>query len=317
MAVKAKNELKIGILVAVTITLFILGFNFLRGKGFFSSDKGYYSYYDNVQGLQESAAVLLNGFKIGKVSEIILLEDRKIKVIFQLKKDIKVPVGTVAQLTSNDLISGTKIISLNFSDKKEYIKEDGFIEGESATGIFDNLGEQASPIFGVLQHTLISLDTVINTVNALINEDARRNLNASFASLEIVLKQLSELSTQLNAQSGNLSGVIKNANSITGNLANSNAKIANTLDNLENFSTNLNDAPIQETLDGLQVAATGLRDVVAKINDNNGSIGMLLNDKKLYNNLTNTLGTLDSLLGDLKEHPAKYINVSVFGRKAQ
>ncbi len=317
MAVKAKSELKIGILVAVAITLFILGFNFLRGKGFFSSDKEYYSYYDNIQGLQEAAAIQLNGYKVGKVSDIVLLDNQKIKVIFQVKKDIKIPVGSIAQLAANDLISGTKIISLSFSDRKEYIKEDGYIEGKSATGILDNLGEQASPIFGVLQHTLVSLDTVINTINDLINEDTRKHLNASFASLEIVLQQLSQLSASLNAQSGNLAGVISNANSITGNLAAGNARITNTLTNLERFSDDLNKAPIQQTLNELHTAAAGLQNIVNSIDKNNGSLGMMLNDKTLYNNLTTTLSTLNTLLSDVKEHPTKYINVSVFGRKAQ
>lgn len=316
MAVKVKNEVKIGILVAVTITLFILGFNFLRGRGVFSSDEEYYAYYDNVQGLQESAAIQLKGFKVGKVSDIVLQDDRRIRVTFQMDKDVKIPVGSIAQLASNDLISGTKIISLNFSNNTDYIKEGGLIKGEASGGLLDNLGDQVSPLVGVLNHTVVSLDTLLNTVNNIINDDTRKHLNSSFASLEVGLQELSVLAQKLNAQSGNLSGIIQNANSITGNLANSNARISNTLTNLENFSSSLNNAPVQQTLDELQKAASGLQGIVAKINDNNGSLGMLLSDKKLYNNLSSTLGTLDTLLGDLKAHPAKYINVSVFGRKA-
>ncbi len=317
MAVKIKNEVKIGILVAVTITLFILGFNFLRGKGLFSSDKEYYSYYDNVQGLQESAAVQLSGYAIGKVSRIELQPDRKIKVTFRMKKDIKIPKGTTAQLAAADLISGTKIISLNMTNEQEYIAEGGMIPGKAAGGILDNLGDQVSPLLGVVQHTVSSLDTLLNTVNNTINDDTRKHLNSSFASLEVVLQQLSGLATQLNAQSGNLAGVIKNANSITGNLANSNERISNTLGNLESFSTSLNKAPIQQTVEELQRTATSLQGIVSKINDSNGSLGMMLSDKKLYNNLTGTLGTLNTLLEDINKHPAKYINISVFGRKVK
>lgn len=317
MAVKVKNEVKIGILVAVTITLFILGFNFLRGRGIFSSDKEYYSYYDNVQGLQESAAVQLNGYAIGKVSQIALQPDRKIKVTFRLKKDIKVPKGTTAQLASADLISGTKIISLNMTNAPEYIAEGGLILGKASGGILDNLGDQVSPLLGIVQHTVSSLDTLLNTVNNTINDDTRKHLNSSFASLEVVLQQLSGLATQLNAQSGNLAGVIKNANSITGNLASSNERISNTLGNLESFSTSLNKAPIQQTVEELQRTAASLQGIVSKINDNNGSLGMLLSDKKLYNNLTGTLGSLNTLLEDINKHPAKYINISVFGRKVK
>lgn len=316
MAVKARNELKIGILVAVTIAVFILGFNFLRGRGFFSSDKEYYSYYDNIQGLQEAASVQLKGYTVGKVSDILLQSDGRIKVTILLKKEINVPQGSIAQLVSNDLISGTKIISLSFSDSRQYIPEEGVIEGKASAGILDNLGDQVSPLVGVLQHAVVSLDTLLNTVNNIINDDARRHLNASFEALEVGLNELSQLSASLNAQSSNIAGVLNNANSITGNLAASNAQITNTLGNLEEFSSSLKAAPIQQTLNDLESAAAGLQGIVSKINDNQGSVGMLLSDKKLYENLTETLGTLDKLLGDLKENPARYINVSVFGRKS-
>jgi len=317
MAGKVKSEVKIGILVAVTIAMFILGFNFLRGRGVFSSDKEYYAYYGNVQGLQESAAVQLNGFAIGKVSEIELQPDRRIRVTFLLDKKIKVPRGSVAQITANDLISGTKIITLNMTNDPVAIPEGGQIQGKQSSGILDNLGEQVSPLVSVLQHTVVSLDTLLNTVNNIIDDDTRRHLNSSFASLEVTLQQLSGLATQLNAQSGNLAGVIRNAHSITGNLADNNMQITSTLNNLERFSTSLNNAPVQQTVDELQRTAASLQAIVAKINDNNGSLGMVLNDKQLYHNLTGTLGALDTLLTDLKAHPAKYINVSVFGRRVK
>jgi phospholipid/cholesterol/gamma-HCH transport system substrate-binding protein len=319
MAFKMKNEVKIGLLVTVTIALFILGFNFLRGRGVFSSDKKYYVYYDNVQGLQESAVVQLNGFAIGKVAEteLELQPVRRIKVTLLLNKEIKVPRGSIAQLASADLISGTKLIALNMTNDPTPIPEGGVITGKASGGILDNLGDQVSPLVGVLQHTVVSLDTLLNTVNNIINDDTRKHLNSSFASLEIVLQQLSGLTTQLNAQSGNLAGMIKNANSITGNLANSNERITNTLGNLESFSTSLNKAPVQQTVEELQRAAASLQGIVSKINDNDGTLGMLLSDKKLYNNLSSTLNTLDTLLGDINRHPAKYINISVFGRKAK
>jgi len=316
MAGKIKNEVKIGIMVTVTIAVFILGFNFLRGRGVFSSDKEYHTFYKDVQGLQESAVVQLKGLGVGKVTGIELQQDR-IKVTFTLHKNIKLNKGTLAQLASADLISGTKIISLNVDnvDKGIEIQEGGFIAGKESEGILDNLGSQVSPLVGVLQHTVISLDTLLNTVNNIINDDTRKHLNASFAALEIGLDQLSSLATQLNAQSSNLAGVIKNANSITGNLAANNQQITNTLNNLDHFSSSLNNAPIQQTVEQLQSAATALQGIVSKINNNDGSLGMLLTDKRLYNNLSSTLGTLDTVLTDLKAHPAKYINVSVFGRK--
>lgn len=317
MAAKISNEIKIGIMVVATLALFIFGFNFLRGRGVFSSENEYYVFYKDIKGLQEAAVIQLNGYNIGKVGKIELQPNNQLKVTLLVKKDIAIPQGTVAQLASSDLISGTKNITLVFGNSTAILPPESKMEGKEPEGLLDNLSSEVSPIMIAVHHAVTSLDTLLNTVNHIINEDTRRNLNASFASLEVTLKELSVLSKQLNAQSGNLAGVIKNANSITDNLANNNGHITNTLTNLESFSTSLNNAPIQQTVDDLQKTVGSLQGIVGKIDQNNGSLGLLLNDKKLYNNLSNTLGTLDTLLGDLKQHPAKYINVSVFGRKAQ
>lgn len=318
MAVKVKNELKIGILVVAAIVMFVLGLNFLKGKSIFSSENEYYTYYDNVQGLQESASVQLSGLSIGRVSGIELQKDKRIKVIFTLDKKVKIPTGSIAKLASADLISGTKIIDLELSDSVTSTLKDGsFIQGKDFTGLLDNLSENVSPLVSSLQHTIITVDTLVSSVNSLFNEETRRHLNQSMTSLDVALKQLSELAASLNNQSSNLSGVIANANSITSNLANSNGKISNTLNNLETFSNTLSGSEMDKTLSSLQQAASGLQGIVSKINDNQGSLGMILSDKQLYNNLTTTLSTLNILLADLKAHPAKYINVSVFGRKVK
>jgi len=314
---KPRNEIKIGLMVAITITLFILGINFLRGKGIFSSDKGYFTTYGDIQGLQESAEVRLNGLKIGQVDKIELQKDRRIKVHFLLKKDIRIPKGSFVQLTSADLISGTKILNLEMSNNADLLPENSFVQSKEAEGLLGNLGSQVSPMLETVTHTVVSLDTLLNTINDIINDDTRKHLNASFASLEVGLNQLSGLATELNKQSGELAGVIRNANSITGNLAANNAQINNTLNNLQDFSTSLKNAPVQETVEDLRQAAADLQSLVAKANNSNGSLGLLMNDKRLYNNLSTTLGTLDTLLGDVKAHPGKYINVSVFGSKAR
>ena len=317
MAVKVKNELKIGIMVAAAIVLLVLGLNFLKGKNIFSSENEYYTYYDNVQGLQESAIVQLNGLGIGKVATIALQPDKTIKVTFSVDKDVKIPVGSVAKLATNDLISGTKVIALQLSDSSQYIENDNFIKGEGSEGLLDNISETVSPLVGSVRNTIITLDTLLSSVNSIVNGQTRQHLNQSFASLDTALRQFAALSKVLNEQSQNLTGVIENVNSITGNLAANNEKINTTLTNLESFSTSLNQGDIQKTLQNLQAATNSLQGFMKQVNDNNGTLGMLVNDKKLYDNLTSTLSALDILLEDVKKHPAKYINVSVFGRKVK
>jgi len=315
MAVKVKNELKIGIMVVVAIVLLVLGLNYLKGKNIFSSENEYYTYYDNVQGLQESAIVQLNGLGIGKVSEVTLQPDKRIKVMFTVDKDVKIPAGSIAKLAANDLISGTKVISLRLSDSSRYLKDDDFIQGEGSEGLLDNLSETVSPLVGSVQNTIITLDTLLSSVNSIVNGQTRQHLNQSFASLDTALRQFATLAKVLNQQSQNLAGVIENANNITGNLASNNEKINTTFTNLEAFSNSLSAADIQKTLQDLQAAADQLKSFMTKVNDNNGTLGMLVTDKQLYHNLTSTLSSLDILLDDVKKHPAKYINISVFGRK--
>lgn len=317
MAIKVKNELKIGILVAAAIVLLVLGLNFLKGKNIFSSENEFYTYYDNVQGLQESAIVQINGLGIGKVSSIALQPDKRIKVAFTVAKKLDVPVGSVAKLATSDIISGTKVISLQLTDSTRFLKDGDFIKSEGSQGLLDNLSETVSPLLGSVQNTVITLDTLLNSVNNIINGQTRKHLNRSFAALDTALIQFAELSKVLNAQSQHLAGVIENVNSITSNLANNNEKINSTLSNLETFSTELTKGDIQQTLQDLQAASAQFKGLMTKINENDGTLGMLVNDKKLYENLTKTLSSLDLLLDDVKQHPAKYINVSVFGRKTK
>ncbi len=312
---KIGNEIKIGVMVVVAILMFIIGLNFLKGNNLFSSDLEFYTYYDNVQGLQNSATVQLNGLNIGKVTNIELQPDKKIRVDFNINKGINIPEGSIAKLTSNDFISGTKVISMLMSENETFIEDGSYVTSQESEGILDDISESVSPLVATVRNTLTSLDTVLNSVNSLINEQTRHHLNASFASLEVTMEELAALSKVLNAQSQNLGGVIKNANSITSNLASNNEKLNTTFSNLESFSNQLNQAEIDKTLKDLQNAAHSFERISAKINENEGTLGMILNDKELYHSLNRTLNAMDTLMTDLKRNPSKYINVSVFGSK--
>lgn len=317
MAFKIKDEIKIGLLVLVAILALILGLNFLKGNSIFSSNKDFYTNYTNVVGLQNSAVVQINGFIVGKVTSIKLLPNKTIKVGFSVKKDINIPEGSVAQLSSNDLISGTKVISLKLSNNSQMIPEDGNVEGKESTGLLDNLSETVSPVIGTVKNTLITLDTLINSVNTIVNDQTRAHLNSSFTSLDKTLKDLAILSETLNKQTQNINGIMSGANSVVTNFETNNEKINTSLSNLQGFTDKLNKTEIDKTLNNLEATSKELKAFIAKVNDTSGSLGMILTDKKLYNNITSTVGALDTLIGDVKKHPAKYINISVFGSKAR
>jgi len=317
MAVKMKNEFRIGLLVAVAIAFLILGYNFLRGRGFFSNEDQYYTYYDNVAGLQKSAMVTFEGVQVGKVIGIDLQDDRRIRVtIGMTDKTFQIPVGSKAQLNSDNLLAGTKNITLILSDNSQKLQPGDTLESVGSTGMFDNISAEMGPLVKSLHHTIGTVDTLINSVNMIINTQARAHLENSFNSLDDALTDLAALSKSLSQQTGNLNAVMNNLNSVTGNLAENNEQVSAILRNAESATAKISNSKIQESFENIEAATKSLQQTLSQIESSNGSMGLLIRDRQLYDNLNRSLSSLDTLLKDVKQRPSRYINVSVFGRKA-
>lgn len=317
MAVKSGKEWKIGLIVVVAILIFVFGLNFLIGKNIFSSENQYYAYYNNVQGLQESAVVQVSGMTVGRVSGIALQPDKRVKVSFTTLKSLKIPQGSVAKLDAADMISGTKIITLRLSNNSIDYADNATIPSEDFKGLMDNISQNVSPLLTSVQHTVVTIDTLISSVNSLFNSETQKHLSNSLASTDKALAQLAAFSKTLNEQSKTMAEMMQNLNSISANLAKNNNNISQTLGNINRLSGQLSSSKLDETLKNLQQTTDNLKSITEKINNDKGSLGLMLNDKKLYNNMTASLNSLNALLSDLKQHPAKYINVSVFGRKVK
>lgn len=313
---KFTKEVRIGVLVAAAIFIFFAGFYFLKGANVFSGENEYYAYYDDVQGLQPSSPVQIKGMAIGRVSSIDLNGGDKVKVTIAVAKKREIPKGSVAKLISTDLL-GTKAISIELSSSTEMIKDEDALPSAIEGGIIDAISLEITPLLKDLRHAVGSLDTVLAGVNSVLDTKAQENLRNSIASLDVTMKNFSQLSGRLNGESAELASVIHNANSITTNLANNNDRISNILKNAELTTDQLSKAPIEQTLRNLQGTIDQLQGVVNKINSNDGTLGLLVNDKGLYNNLNTSLNTLNSLMSDIEAHPTRYINVTIFGRKKQ
>lgn len=309
------KEVKVGLMVAISVLIFFAGFYYLKGSSLVSGQKTYYSFFDNVQGLTPSSFVVVKGVNVGKIKSIELNTDElgnpTIKVAMAVDKNIQIPEGTVAKIISTDLL-GAKVMGLELGTRSEQIADGGTIPGEVVSGLMDNVSSEITPLLKNVRSVVTSLDTVVNNV---LNPASQKQLANAIASLEATMKNFESLSKKLNAEGDALAGVINNANSITGNLAKSNEKITNILNNAEQLTDKLAAAPIDQTLIKLNKGVDDLQSLLNKINSGQGSIGMLVNDKDLYNNLTTTLSSLDKLVSDLKAHPSRYINVSVFGKK--
>lgn len=311
---KLSKEVRIGILVTVSLLVFFAGFYFLKGANVFSGENEYHTFYDNVEGLQPSAPVQVKGMSVGRVSKIELNGNEKVKVTISVSKKVKLPQGTAARLAAADLL-GTKVISLDLGSGAGVIEDDATLPASIEGGILDNLSVEISPLIKDLRHAVNTLDTILISVSGVLNEQTQAKLSSSIESLDITMKNFSELSTKINGESDQLASVIRNANSITSNLANNNQAITDIISNAKATTEQLSNAPIEQTFKDLQAASNQLQGVIQKMNSNQGTLGMLVNDKQLYENLTQSLKTLDLLIADVNAHPYRYINVTIFGRK--
>jgi phospholipid/cholesterol/gamma-HCH transport system substrate-binding protein len=311
---KITNETKVGILTALTITLFIVGYNFLKGNDIFSSEIALYAKYDKVEGLAKSKPVLVNGYQIGRVSDLTLLPNSQILVQFKVNPQYQVPKNTIARLESTDLL-GSKAIVLDLGNSTKLAQD-----GDTLTAnVQQNLLEKVQPVQKKAELIIDRLDSVLVSVNNILNPNFQKNVDKSFNSIAQTLQNLEATSKKVDnivgTEAVRLDAIMANAESISDNLKNYNKQITSILNNLDKVTTEVAQTNFKQTVDNASKAIADLQTTIHKINSGKGSIGLLLNDEGLYNNLKNSSVSLDKLLIDVKENPKKYVHFSVFGGK--
>ncbi len=309
---KITNETKIGALTSIAIVLLILGFNFLKGKDLFEHSKKIYAIFKNVDGLELSNSVSIKGLDVGSVYAIQATDKNidGILVTISMKKDVNIPKNSIASINSG-LISSSNII-IKKGDATDYIQDGDTLMAIEKGSILTEFQSSLSPVVATLNGTLGSLDSLIQVVGSLFNPAVKDNFTSIIGNLA---KSSASLQIMLNDRTSSLAHSMSHLDSFTNNLASNNARITGTLDNLEKTTGKLANAKIDETLASAQAAMNSLKDAINKVNSTNGSLGLLLNDKKLYQNLENTSRSLNILMDDLRVHPKRYVSISVFGRK--
>jgi phospholipid/cholesterol/gamma-HCH transport system substrate-binding protein len=311
---KISNETKVGILAAITIAILIIGYNFLKGNDIFVSENEFYAKYDKVDGLAVSKPVLVNGYQIGRVSALTLLANGQVLAQFKIKPQYEVPKNTIARLESTDLL-GSKAVVFDLGNSLQYA-----IDGDTLNAnVQANLLEQVEPVQKKAQQIVAKMDSVLTSVNMILNPDFQRNVNRSFASIANTLQTLESTSKTVDGavgiQAKRIDVILANAESISNNLKNNNEKINAMVSNFNSFSNQMASTNIKETIDNANKAVTELQAAVNKVNQGTGSIALLLNDDKLYNNLNKSAADLDKLMVDVKANPKRYVSFSVFGGK--
>jgi phospholipid/cholesterol/gamma-HCH transport system substrate-binding protein len=307
---KISNETKVGALTAVAITVLILGFNFLKGKSTGGND--IFAVFPNVEKLVVSNPVFINGLQVGKVTN--LKEKDKnlsgIVVTITLSKDINIPRNSVATLNS-ELLGGTGV-NIFLGNGTDYIKEGDTIRTERSLGLTDKLQKSIDPAIDNINKTLLSLDDVLQKMNTILDPNTRNNLQGIIANLATSSHSLEQL---LNTETGMLAKTIGNLNTITSDFARNGPKIDSTFSNLQTATDKLSKAKIAEAVESMQRTMSELEGAIGKIDSKEGTVGLLLNDRQLYDEVRRTNRSLTILLDDLRVHPKRYINISLFGPK--
>lgn len=307
---KIKNEVKIGIVAAIGVMLLFFGMTFLKGLDIFSSDNQYKMKFSDITGLSASSPIYADGYRVGTVKAIDYDFNRQgdITVDVGINKDMQIPEGTKAEIVS-DLLGNVQVNLLMDRSVEKMLAPGGIIDGT----INDGAMGQVKDMVPAIKKMLPKLDSILVSVNTLLADPnipaTLHNVNLISSDLTNSTKQLNLLLAQLNARMPQLLG---KTNNLLDN-ASSTMVSANTM--IGSLNGKVDSLDMAQTMQKVQHTLDNVQQLTDKINNSNGSLGLLINDNKLYDNLNNTVRDADSLLTNLKAHPKRYVHFSIFGKK--
>ncbi|MDG1263317.1 MAG: MlaD family protein [Flavobacteriaceae bacterium] len=303
---KPTKEIKAALFVLLGTFSFLIGFNFLNGTSLFKSEKNLYAIYDQVEGLQTGTNVTVNGLSVGKVSSIdFFLNTNKILVKFTVRNDLNFSKNSIAEIYEAGLIGGKSIAIIPVLDGKKPLISGDTLVSRTKPGLTDVVGSEIAPLQKKLEQVLINADTLISSLNTVLDDQAQQGLNKA-------LSEVSYTVSNLNAISSSISKILVSQDS----------NINQTINNLSQASANINqisDSLIKTDLKGMvnkfENTVTSLNSILKSIESGEGTIGKLMKDEDLYNNLEASTKEVELLIKDLKEHPKRYVHFSLFGKK--
>ena len=312
---KYSKEIKAGLIAILAIVGFVFLFQFMKGKSFFTTDNIYYAKFDNVEGLEQSNPVSINGLKVGQVDKIIPKTSKDGKLHFVVKllidKAYSFSKNSTAEIFEPGLMSGKEMRVNLIYDNAPLAKDGDTLKGAFQISLMSNLSSQVGPVKDQLQSVLAKVDSAVASTNKILDEQNRREIKALLASLNQTVASFKATSDNTNklisSNQKGIENVVSNANETM-----KSAKIA--VDKYGNVAESIDTKQLNQTIAKLSEVSNKLNQVVSGIQNGEGSLGKLTKDEELYKNLNETSANLNSLVKDIKENPKRYINVSVFGK---
>jgi phospholipid/cholesterol/gamma-HCH transport system substrate-binding protein len=311
---KISNEVKVGAVVLLTLLVFIWLYNFLKGKDFLTSSAIYYSIYDKTGGLAESSPVEINGHKVGVVQSIEFTdpESGKLLAVFSVDKNFKLPKNTVAEIVPVSLLGGMKVQFVYGKGPGTYSEGDT-IPGKLAESLMDKVETEFLPVKEKVTDLIVVLDSVISSVNEVMNKDFKNNLGKTLSNLNNTTESLDKI---VGSKEKELKVTLDNVNKFTQMLSDNSGKMSSTFSNLEAITDTLAAADIYSSVTNLKASLEKAAKLMDNLNNGKGSAGQFLTNDTLYANLTGSLESLNVLLQDMKANPKRYVHFSLFGKNS-
>ena len=306
---KITREVKTGIVAVSVIALFIWGFNFMKGLNLFDGpSKTYLTEYSNVQGLNTASVVTINGVEVGKVVDIMFNKDPKKRgmliVEFSVDTDFEFSKKSIAKIYSASLMGG-KSLAVVPSYEGEMAKPGDFLEGQIESDIFSSVTEKLNPLQAKVENVIVSADSLMTGLTDVLDTKSRNNLKSSIEQLNTTITNFKNISESVDrlvkSNEEKLGNTLSNAELMTSNLA--------------KLSDTLVDANLGLTVRNLEATVINLNKILESVEAGEGTLGKLLKDEKMYNNLTNSSKELEELLREMKLHPKRFVHFSLFGKK--
>ncbi len=300
------KEVKIALVAIVGIVVLFFGLHFLKGMPVFSTDKVYYASFKDINGLSSSNPIYADGYQVGNVKSIIYDYNKSGRVLveFQVDNDLRIPQGSSAEIVS-DLMGNIKMNLLLANNPRGRVEPGDTIQGNLDAGLMGSVQSLVPAVAAMLP----KVDSILASVNMLLADPA---LRASLHNIQTISSNLAFTSAGLNRlvaeANGKVPGILSKADYAMG-------KAGSTLNNADRLSANLAQLDVAQTLAKVDRTLDNVESVTRQLNSPNGSLGLLMRDPELYNNMNNTVRSADSLLTDLKKHPKRYVHFSLFGKK--
>ncbi len=317
---KIRREYSIALLILGGIALLVFGVNYLKGMDLFQKRNVYHVVYQDISGVTEATPVFFNGFKVGQVirRELMPNGSGNIAVTFQLDEDrLLLPEGTKVRIYSADLFSRALMLILGPGPAE--VSQGDTLIGDAQLSLTDAVSGQIDPLKKKAESMFSSVDSVLTALNLILNDTTRGDINASFSSIRHTLESFDKTAERLDklmaSEAISIHATLENLRKVSENLAASNANISNILQNVDTITSTMANGQIEKVLHDLSASSAQLKNIMDQLNSGEGTLGLLIKDDSLYNNLRSASSELDMLMEDLRLNPNRYVHLSLFGKK--